>query len=295
MNILLNIKNFLEDLYKTFETILKILILSRFRLNNSIKIDSEKAVVLANGPSLNTFLPDYEKLKGFDVLTVNFFTNSNYFFLIKPKYHIIIAPELWIDDVDSGYYDLRNELFDFLSENVSWEMNLIIPFGAKKYPFWLKKLECNKKLKIVYINTTPVEGIKFFRHLLYKINLGMPRPHNVVVPSLMTLINFGYKQIYLLGVDHSWLNEITVTETNDVLVCQKHFYDEAEAVSEPMRKLGRGKRKLHEVLHKFYLSFKGYFEIEDYAVKRGTKIYNSTHESYIDAFERKTLNTDIYA
>ncbi|MFT6246481.1 MAG: hypothetical protein ACJA0U_003477 [Salibacteraceae bacterium] len=49
-------------------------------------------------------------------------------------------------------------------------------------------------------------------------------------------------------------------------------------------------RMLHEIIHKFYLSFKGYWEIKDYAIKKNVKIYNSSENSMIDAFERKKLS-----
>ena len=52
-------------------------------------------------------------------------------------------------------------------------------------------------------------------------------------------------------------------------------------------------RKLHEILHKFYLSFKGYFDIKAYAKKKGVSIINLTKGSFIDAFEKKPLSSFI--
>jgi hypothetical protein len=54
-----------------------------------------------------------------------------------------------------------------------------------------------------------------------------------------------------------------------------------------MRKRYDEERKLHEILHKFYLTFKGYHEIKEYALKNNSVIYNLTEGSFIDAFERK--------
>ena len=48
-------------------------------------------------------------------------------------------------------------------------------------------------------------------------------------------------------------------------------------------------RKLHEILRKFYLSFKGYWEINSYAEKKGVQIINSSETSMIDAFPKKGL------
>jgi hypothetical protein len=105
----------------------------------------------------------------------------------------------------------------------------------------------------------------------------------------MMSIAMGYKSIYLLGADHSWLSEITVTETNDALINQKHFYDSDHSKGLPLDKGGTGKRKLHEILFKFMTAFKSYFEIEDYAKNRNVIIYNATKGSFIDAFKRFNL------
>jgi len=98
------------------------------------------------------------------------------------------------------------------------------------------------------------------------------------------------KNIYLLGIDHSWLKEISVDKNNNVLINQKHFYDENSSEPKAMHKGGKNQRALHEVLQKFVYSFKGYFEIKNFANKQNVNIYNCTPGSYVDAFERKNLN-----
>jgi hypothetical protein len=105
----------------------------------------------------------------------------------------------------------------------------------------------------------------------------------------MISINLGYKNIYLFGADHSWLKDIHVDENNLVLLTQKHFYNEKSARPKPMTNTGKGVRKLHEVLKKFQITFKNYFLIEEYSRKKNSLIFNSTKNSYIDAFERKYL------
>ena len=58
-----------------------------------------------------------------------------------------------------------------------------------------------------------------------------------------------------------------------------------------MDNIGKGHRKMHEILEKWMLAFKGYFFIKEYAVnKKKSKIINITPNSYIDAFDRKNLN-----
>ena len=118
---------------------------------------------------------------------------------------------------------------------------------------------------------------------------GIPRPHNVLIPAILNIINTGYKKIYLIGADHSWLPLISVNDQNIALVNQQHFYDESENNSEFMHRESRP-RRLHEVLEKLMFAFRSYFDLKDYANSRDVKIYNCTPGSFIDAFERKNLN-----
>src|SRR5690606_36559269 len=111
------------------------------------------------------------------------------------------------------YIVMREKLADAILAKLTWKMILLIPFGAKNSAF-LKAVSQNKLLTIHYYNTTAVEGIPFFSHLLFNLKLGMPRPHNVLIPAIMTSVWSGYSNIYLYGADHSWLKEIYVAEDN---------------------------------------------------------------------------------
>ena len=99
----------------------------------------------------------------------------------------------------------------------------------------------------------------------------------------------GYNSIFIHGADHSWLKDIYVSQDNKVFLTQKHFYDFHSAKPEVMKKLGKGQRKMHEILEKFVLTFKGYHEINEFANRKKIKIFNCTKDSFIDAFERFTM------
>jgi hypothetical protein len=165
-------------------------------------------------------------------------------------------------------------------------LNLFIPSSARKYRRWRSKIRQNKLIKITYFNTTPIEGFKWFVHFGIKRGLGLPRPHNVLIPSVALACNLGYRKIYLLGAENSIFKEISVTDQNEVLLTQKHFYDSNNASARPMDKLGKGNRKMHEVLQKLVYSFQGYWILQEYAVRRHVKIFNATPNSFIDAFAK---------
>jgi hypothetical protein len=147
-------------------------------------------------------------------------------------------------------------------------------------------LDKNGNIDFSFYNPTPIEGIKWIKYRLFRLNLGVPRPHNVLIPGIVIALNIGFKKIFLLGADHSWLKEISVDENNTVLINQKHFYNLESSKAKAMYNKSGGHRKLHELLMKFVYSFEGYFILKGYADRLGATVVNATPESYIDAFER---------
>ena len=145
--------------------------------------------------------------------------------------------------------------------------------------------DSNKHLSVVYYNKTPVEGLQAVNNFLFKLNLGMPRPYNVLVPTIFLALNMGFKSIYLFGADHSWHEEIKVDENNNVLVNHEHFYDNSAQVK-PMYHLDGKEYYIHDIFRKLYLAFKGYFVLKNYAETLGAKILNASEKSYIDAFDK---------
>jgi hypothetical protein len=288
--VLVNINQWLENLRLSVESTFKVIILSKFHTSISrLKTSNDQLLILANGPSLNSFLSTFDKFQFYDLLMVNLSPLTDDFKRLRPSYYLTSAPELWRTNVKREYIVSSEKLFTALKNNVTWPMHLFIPFEAKKFSKWQLMIKENNNIKVVFFNNTPIDGFTIIKHFFFSNNLGMPRPHNVLIPSLMMAISMKYKQILLAGVDHSWLGEISVTNNNEALVCQKHFYDEDTATSQTMNQAGIRTRRLHEILHKFYLTFKGYFEIEEYAVYKRVKIINTTPNSFIDAFEKKSL------
>lgn len=286
---LLLLKNLIDNSLKTFLSILRVIFLSKFFVSIPKSVKKE-IVILGNGPS---FKNDYYTCKSFlldkELICVNHFPSSDFYTDLKPKYYIISAPDLWLDNIDQKFIDGSNHLFENLAQKTSWDLTFFVPFEAKKHLRWQNIFKENKYINIIWYNNIAVEGFNFFKHCLYRFNLGMPRPHNIMIPSMMISIALGFKKIYLWGADHSWLPEISVTDDNEVLIHQKHFYDENTSSAQPLDKRGKGKRKLHEVLHKFMTAFEGYFTINDYAKTLQVKIFNTTKGSFIDAFKRLPL------
>jgi hypothetical protein len=284
----LTISNFVNKTVQSAISFLSIILKSRY---SKLKKDKNGSVfLLANGPSINASFSNQtvlNKLINTDCLCVNYFYKSDYFKQIKPIHYIVAAPEIWESNVSESYEKNRTELFNALMNDVDWDMTFYIPNQAKKHLFWQDALSKNKNISIQYYNINPIEGFEPFSHFMFDLKRGMPRSHNIVGYSLMTLIWKGYSKIGLLGVDHTWTKSLNVTENNDTLLSQPHFYNTSMKQDKMNNTIdGTEKRKLHEVLHKFQLTFKSYFEIKQYGDKKNIPIYNLTKGSFIDAFDR---------
>lgn len=240
-------------------------------------------VILGNGPSLKRNLEDdRELLREVDTLAVNFFANSPEFVSIKPTYYVLADPHFF----EKAESDLNVSLLIRNLNSIDFPMTLFIPSSAK-----LKStLFVNPLLKIERFNFVAVEGFNWFENLMFKHRRGMPRPRNVMIPSIMVGIWLGYNKIYLVGADHSWLSTLSVNERNEVVSIQPHFYKEDEKEQKRIKE-EYVKHPLHEVLESMMIAFRSYHRIQLWAEKQSVEILNSTPGSMIDAFPRLPLPT----
>lgn len=286
-------RDLIDNTYKTVFTKFNTLLNSKKSKIKPLKNTNKKVIVLANGPSVKKEFDDktiLSEMANTDAICVNFFYKSEVFDFIKPKYYLISAPELWEEDVSELHQKNRNSLYNKLTNHVTWEMTFFIPFQAKTTSFWREQLSKNNNITIQYYNNTPIEGFESFRFRQFDKQRGTPRCHNVLGYTLMVLIWKDYKNIGIFGADHTWTKSLYVSEDNKAFLEQPHFYNTNPNLVQmhTKGKKDEKKRKFHEIIHKFYLAFKSYFEIHNYAKTKGIKIYNLTKGSFIDAFERMT-------
>ncbi len=250
---------------------------------------NKSVIILANGPSLSKSLPSLTPKKNLDYICVNNFTNTEDFVRLKPKHYVVVSEQFYNVGNSIKENNHRESMIESLINKTTWPLVFHCPVSAKKHSAFIDRIKKNKLISINYFNTTPIEGFKWFKILAFRLGLGSPRPHNVLIPSLLIAINTGFKKVILIGADHSWLKDISVNDNNEALVNQKHFYDANTSKPEIMRNKGVQPRKLHEILQKFVYSFSSYFDLREFATSRNVDIYNATPNSFIDAFERKDL------
>lgn len=244
----------------------------------------DELLILANGPSLKrTVEESADFVRGKTLLAVNFCVTSPMFEQLKPELYLIADPLFWIVP------EKREQLFRTMAEKTTWDMNFLVPARALKNKEWQPLLAGNPHIRLYIYNTTPIEGFQDFCNWIFSKGWGVPRPHNVLIPSIAMGIRLPFKKIYLAGADHSWLPEITVTDDNVVLMHQKHFYDQNKSKAATVTQENLHSARLYTILYHMYVAFKSYFVLEDYARSRGKEVINVTPGSYIDAFKRMKI------
>lgn len=245
-------------------------------------VNGRPLIIMGNGPSLaDVIAKDLDRLSESTTMALNFAANADEFTRLRPDFYLMADPHFFEGRATDPNVD---RLFKRLNTEVDWEMRLYVPVGHSAQKLGIT----NRKIRVENFNFVGTEGFRKLEWRLYDHGLAMPRPRNVLVPAIMTAIKSGFHEIYLAGADHGWLSTLSVSDDNQVISIQPHFYkdnaDEKKRVTSVYRNV-----KLHEILLSFHLAFKSYNKLEDYAKSRGYNIYNSTPGSFIDAFPRKPL------
>lgn len=275
----------LEQLWQSFLSVVKILLQSKWNTRLPATFSNpDELLILANGPSLNRTVEEAAHfVKGKTLLAVNFCVTSPIFERLRPELYLIADPLFWIVP------EKRALLFGTMAEKTTWDMHFFVPARALKNREWQPLLAGNPHIKLHIYNTTPIEGFQGFCNRIFRRGLGVPRPHNVLIPSIAMGLRMPFRKVYLAGADHSWLPEISVTEDNVVLMHQKHFYDQNQSQAATVKQENLHSARLYTILYHMYVAFKSYFVLEAYAQHLGKEIINVTPGSYIDAFKRMKI------
>lgn len=279
------ILKWLEQLWQTFLSVVKILLQSKWRTRLPSSFSNpDELLILANGPSLSRTVEEAaDFVRGKTLLAVNFCVTSPLFERLRPEIYLIADPLFWIVP------EKREQLFRTLAEKTAWPMTLFVPARALKNKAWQPMLAGNPHIRLCIYNTTPIEGFQGFCNRVFRKGWGVPRPHNVLIPSIAVGLRLPFRKIYLAGADHSWLPEITVTDDNVVLMHQKHFYDRNRSQAATVTQENLHSARLYTILYHMYVAFKSYFTLEAYARRLGKEVINVTPGSYIDAFKRMKI------
>ena len=264
----------------TLASFIKIPIMSR-RPSPKSRDRKDTIIIMGNGPSLRDAMEqDRDVLMAYPRLAVNLSALTPDFRDLRPDYYILADIAFFLKEKTGKVPQLWEAL-----RSVDWQMTLFLPATARKMPE-VKSLPANITLK--FYNLTPAEGFRCVMHPLYDSGLAMPRPRNVLIPSIISSMREGFIKIVLIGADHNWSKTLWVTERNRVVSVQPHFYKDDDAELRRAEEIFKNVH-IHDVYENYAIAFRSYFNVKAYADRRGVEILNATPGSFIDAFPRIRL------
>ena len=282
MKIADKIQKGLSDATASAASLIKIGLMSG-RPSPKCKDSKGTIIIMGNGPSLRDAIEnDWDTLMSFPRMAVNLSALSPEFTKLKPQYYILADIAFFLKEKTGKV----PALWEALSK-VDWEMTLFLPVRARKMPE-VKKLPRNVTVK--YYNLTPAEGWKWLMRMLYDSGLAMPRPRNVLIPSIMCSMREGFSRIVLIGADHNWSKTLWVTERNRVVSVQPHFYKDDDEELKRAEEIFSNVH-IHDVYENYAIAFRSYHNLKAYTDRRGIEIVNATPGSFIDAFPRRPFSS----
>lgn len=273
------ISGFFGDCAQSGKSMVKVLLQSRRCRFGKRERQGEHLIIMGNGPSLaDTMRCCAPQLEANALMAVNFAPNTEEFYSLRPEYLVLADPIFF-----AGGNDKVTLLWQNLQKRVDWPLTVFVPMANVR-----SVSTANSQVSVKGFNFIGAGGFGAFTRRLYRSGRAMPRPRNVLIPSIMIGIRLGYKEIYLTGADHSWTRTLDVDEQNRVVTVQPHFYKDDEAESRRVASVYRDIH-MHDILLSFHIAFKSYFDIERFARGEGVRVINATPGSFIDAFERGGL------
>ena len=255
----------------------------RFRNDFTGRDKKNKLCLLGNGPSFSLIEKHLKEFKDFDFCAVNLSVNTELFFILKPKMLVMVDMIFWmqpeLDKIKKAWENIQR---------IDWDIQVFLPYN---FPNYMKEeFEKNKKVKVCrYPNNSWEPETKIANKIklrLYKKGLLSPNGTNVSIAAIYTAILNGYKEINLLGVEHSWMRDIKVNESNEVVLIDRHYYGDTEHV---WRDYEGNPIKLRDFLESQLATFTGHLYLNEFAKYMHVKIINRTVGSYIDAYEKKSF------
>ena len=255
-----------------------------FKCEFDNKVQPKRLCLLGNGPTFAQIEEHLEALKNFDFCAVNLSVNTNIFFRLKPKMFVIVDMIFWQQPEKEGIKECWENI-----QKIDWDITICIPFN---FPNSMKRtFEKNHFVKVRrYSNNVWHPELRVANRLkmwLYKKGWVSPDGTNVSIGAIYASILNGYKEINLLGLEHSWMKDIKVNYKNEVVLINRHYYGDVEHV---WRDYEGNPIKLIDFLASQLQTFTGHMSLRSFADYIGdVRIINRTKDSYIDAYERDTF------
>lgn len=267
----------------------------------------KQVIIVGNGPSAKVQLDQWSSIGQcpMPLMAVNMMARSHYFQQLKPAYYLLADGAFFNFNADTFEHAAlhphcqRHEGYQQTQQliNETWRallssqhpLTLFVPQIYRK-SWILQQAQMNPLLQLVVFNYTVTRGFEWLENRLYTLGLGSPQSQNVINSCIFQGINAGFQELYLIGVDNNFHRNIKVRQDNQVVVVDDHFYEVGQketplkhddALNTPVR--------MHEFFANLNKAFWAHQRLAQYATYRKVQVFNSTPDSFIDAYERRSI------
>jgi len=259
-----------------------------------IEHSSKEFIVVGNGPSLKKSIAKYkDAIVGKDMVVVNGFASTDLYKILKPNIYMMTDPVFY--NLQEDKKETMLSIINDICEKTTWPLHVILHSSAKDKPIVALLLR-NKYIKIdFFLSGSYVTNKKISKYESWDKNLCAPCGQTVLNTAVYLALFWNYKEIYLLGADASFFEDIRIDqETNEIWTVDSHFYDnnriyKDKGLFDKMKGRLRDDITLHELIYRYGRMFESYYTLADYARYKGANVYNASEYSWINVFERKKL------
>ena len=252
-------------------------------------------LILGNGPSLKQQLENsIHILTSNPCICVNSFASTDYYEQIKPCVYVLADPDNFHAVPRESIKELVENRWKDINDKTKWNIDLVIPARFRDSE-QLEKIKSNTYINILLYNDIDCKAFsdkKTQFELFNKNELAIPA-QTVLNIAVYLGIFWKYKNVFLLGADTSWHEDLFLDQkTNLLYLNQNHFYS-WKFYSKKRTLLHEANdtpQKVHEQFFLFYNVFRLYWLLREYADFNSVSVYNASGKSWIDAFERKSLD-----
>jgi len=235
----------------------------------------ETVYILASGPSIQR--QDLKPLANKTTIAVSHFHLHKDIEIINPNYHVLAPqhPPFEFNDSSKYFKDFHNaykkhntKVFLGLTNYVYNYLELLKKFPELYYPH---------QYYIDYSRSPQLDETNLYDQSVWDLAKKPFGIRTVLYSAIQMAIYMGFKKIILLGCDHDYLNDIARTTNH-------HFYEEEKGISDKNHLDAFTKERW---FLEYYMRWKQYRLINEFANSQGIKIYNATPGGMLDVFELK--------
>jgi len=237
----------------------------------------QRCFILATGPSVKE--QDLTVLSGELCIGVAFFFLHPQIDIIQPRYHVFAPnhPPFDFDRVDR----------DLVGAEKHYKHKPIVFYGYRPYRYSVLNYfeqhprEYSLPFRLLnYSNSMQMDEKNYASKDIWDITAAPFQPRTVVYSAIQVAVFMGCMEIYLIGCDHDYLNNLQRTEN--------HYYPEASGNPNDVSFL-LSEFTTERWFYEYYSRWRDYRLMQEYLASRGVRIINSTKGGMLDVFPRMRL------